>query len=299
MGRYLGWLLNALLFAAGCFLVATTANAILASLVAGPPPLPAAPDRSPAEIPERTWDDREGILERNLFNASTLVPPPEPEPEKIEETELPLRLLGTAAHADPDRAWAAVENLDKREALIVGIDDELADDALVVRIERRRIVISEDGTPRELLMDEDDDGRSARQSQRRRVRFAGGRDRSPRERRRLAERVRRLTENRFSVEREDVESVVQNPATLFSEARVLPKYEEGEMVGLQVNAIKPGSVFEEIGMQNGEVITELNGIKIDSPAQSQKILEEFRDHSEFKVLVRGPQGERTLEFSTD
>jgi general secretion pathway protein C len=83
---------------------------------------------------------------------------------------------------------------------------------------------------------------------------------------------------------------VRNPATLFAQARILPKYENGQMVGVQLNAIKPGSMFEQIGIKNGDVIKELNGIKIDSPEQSAKILLEFVDAKSFEVVVVNAQG---------
>jgi general secretion pathway protein C len=69
------------------------------------------------------------------------------------------------------------------------------------------------------------------------------------------------------------------------------------MVGLQVNAIKPGSMFEEMGLKNGDVITELNGIAIDSPEQSAKILAEFAGATEFSAVVETGEQVRQIEFS--
>jgi general secretion pathway protein C len=86
----------------------------------------------------------------------------------------------------------------------------------------------------------------------------------------------------------------RSPAQLFSEARILPKYQEGQMVGVQVSAIKPGSLFEEMGIQDGDVITELNGIRIDSPEQSAKVLLELTKSEAFTLQVEGPSGPRTL-----
>ena len=51
------------------------------------------------------------------------------------------------------------------------------------------------------------------------------------------------------------------------------------MVGLQVNGIKPGSLFQEIGLQEGDVITQFNGIAINSPDQSAQDLPGARERS--------------------
>ena len=69
------------------------------------------------------------------------------------------------------------------------------------------------------------------------------------------------------------------------------------MVGVQVNAIKPGSLFESIGFKNGCVIKELNGIKIDSPEQSAKILLEFVDAKRFDIVVDECQGTQNLSYT--
>ena len=118
-----------------------------------------------------------------------------------------------------------------------------------------------------------------------------------REARRSRNRVEQVGRDSFQVAKKDVEEVVRNPASLFSQARILPKYEDGRMVGVQLNSIKSGSLFEEIGIESGDVITKLNGIQIDSPEQSAKILAEFSQAEEFDVTVQSPDGRtRPLNF---
>jgi general secretion pathway protein C len=93
---------------------------------------------------------------------------------------------------------------------------------------------------------------------------------------------------------------MRDPSELLSQARVLPKFEQGQMVGLQVNGIKPGSLFQEIGLQEGDVITQFNGIAINSPDQSAKIFSELANAAEFNVVVRGADGtESTKSFTPE
>jgi len=302
MGQYLSWLANGVLFVLCCYMVADTTNEVFAALLTPEPAEVSAPAVETA-IPRRPWSDREVILTRNLFNASLLAPPRPPEPppeEELAATQLPLRLLGTAAVIPADASWAAVVDESERRTLIVGVGDKL-NKATVKHIERRRLVLSEGGKLRELVLDEDvgavgktgaavTKGRAARRG--RSARKPPQKHKSP------PARVTRLDEDRFKVERDDIEEVMDNPTNLFSQARILPKYEEGEMVGLQINAIKPGSLFEEIGIESGDVITKLNGITIDNPQESAKVLTEFSEAESFTLDVERGDGSRdTLEFS--
>ena len=70
MVRYLGWLANTALFTLCCFLVANTANAIIAALL-GQSPVHTV-ELGPSSGPQsRSWSDREQITQRNLFHSET------------------------------------------------------------------------------------------------------------------------------------------------------------------------------------------------------------------------------------
>jgi general secretion pathway protein C len=294
MNRIVRFAANAALTVLCCWLAAGILAELTAELLL-PPPAEAALAPPPPPPPPRTWQSRQKILERNLFKVSTLEPAAEALAEDLADTKLPLKLLGTAAAADPRRSWAAVEDLEKHRHVVVRVDDRLQDKAEVVRIERRRIVLRNGGRLEELALDEEKGpagraspvagaafGRPARQAA---MQAAAARGEA------AAERVQRLAENRFGLQREDVASVANNPAALFSQARILPKYENGAMVGVQLNAIKGGSLFEQIGIRNGDTVSEVNGIQITSQQDSAAVLRELTEAKEFNVTVTGSDGQ--------
>ncbi len=294
------WVVNAALFALCCFLVAGLANTWIAEWLSSRPSTAQVAHVGAAE-PARAWSDRQTILDRNLFQVSTLLPdePAPPEPavtdEDLEATRLPLKLLGTISADDPADAWAAVEDQQSHKKIVVRVDQRLLETATVVRIERRRIVL-QNGTKREELALDDDEavpGGGIRQASARPAAAPappGADD--------LRDRIKRLAEGSFQVQRQDIEEAVRNPAELFSEARILPKYDNGAMVGVQLSSIKPGSLFEEIGIQNGDTVTQVNGITVTSPQDSAALLKELTSASEFQVNVLGVDGQtRSLTYS--
>jgi len=276
-----------------CFLAARVLAAVAAEFLA-PPPAEAMALSQQVDPTRQGANDLQVILSRNLFKVSTLGPEPVADEEVYEETLLPLRLLGTAALADPARSWAAVEDLDTRDHLIVRLNDQLKERAQVIRIDRRRIVLQNGPRREELRLEEGPAAQQPPQSARSyRSRpappVARGSDIRP--------NVRQLGENRYSVRRADVESVANNPAALFSQARILPKYQDGEMVGVQLNSIKAGSLFEQIGIQDGDTITEFNGIQVTGQQQSAQVLRELTEAKDFDVSVTGVGGEtRRLQY---
>ncbi len=291
MSRFPIWTVNGALFVLCSFLTSSLITGWAGewfSRAAGTAPIAPVPEISMG----RDWSQREVILTRNLFQVSTLLPegPLAPEPgaedEELEATRLPLKLLGTVASSDPRASWAAVEDTTRRERQVVRAQDRLLDQATVVRIERRRIVLENAGKREELALDAE--GASLARP----LRTAAPARATPAvaDVADLRERVQRLAQDRFQVQRDDVEQVMRNPAELFSQARILPKYEEGEMVGVQLNSIQPGSLFEDIGIQDGDVITEVNGIVISSPQDSAALLRELTQSDQFDVEVLGADG---------
>lgn len=299
IGRLGVWIVNAALFTLCCFLTAGLANAWIAEWLTAAPVAP-PPANAVASAPGRAWSDRQTILDRNLFQVSTLLPEkpvevaPEVTEEELEATRLPLKLLGTVSANDQKASYAAVEDQQSHKQIVVRVDDRLLDKATVIRIERRRIVLQNGAKREELVLDDEDvPGGGAR--------MAGGvRPVAPPApvADDLRERIKRLSEGSFQVQREDVEEAVRNPAELFSEARILPKYDNGAMVGVQLSSIKPGSLFEEIGIQNGDTVTQVNGITVTSPQDSAALLKELTSASDFQVQVLGADGQtRALTYS--
>jgi len=282
MARYVSWFANLSLGALACFLLAQSINTVVAALLDSSPVGVEGPRTEETAVPGAERDPQI-ILTRNLFNASTLAPEVGAMPteeEVLEATQLPLTLLGTAAAELPELSWAAIEDRESHQILVLRVGDSVRNQAQLRRIERKRIVLEERGTLRELALEEPEGLVAAPAPSL--PAMARSQPRGP-----------RLTPPQMAAPPEEG---TRSPAQLFSEARILPKYEAGQMVGVQLSAIKPGSLFEKMGIQEGDTITELNGIRIDSPEQSAKILLELTRSDAFTVQVEGANGTRTLDI---
>jgi general secretion pathway protein C len=281
---------NAVLFVVACLLGADTANAIFAAVVL-PPPEREVEAAGEEPIAASTWADRQSILDRNVFESSTLAPPPGGAvDEDLEATKLPLTLMGTAASEDPRLAWAAIQDRDARTTLIVGVGQAIQDKATVVRIERQRVVLMEGGAHRELAFDEDD---LTPQLAAAAAPAPGGP--ASRAAARRAARLQQLSENTFEMPEADAQALMNNPAQVLSDARWLPKYEDGQMTGVQMSQIKAGSMLEQAGMQEGDLITGVNGMPLDSPEQSPLIMQQLMSGEAVTFEVISADGRKSVK----
>lgn len=266
---------NAVLFVVACLLAADTANAVFAAIVL-PPAAQDEEAKAVEGVKAPTWSDRQDILDRNVFASSTIAPPLESQPDpdaELEATQLPLTLLGTAASPDPQLAWAAIQERGTRSTLIVGVGGSIQEKATVVRIQRQRVVLLEDGVHRELAFDENMTPQLAMQNSVAAGAPGARRAAMARAAERRQTRLQRLSENSFEMPPEDVQAVMNNPAELLSQARILPKYEEGQMRGVQISQIKPGSLYEQVGIREGDLVNTIDGAALDNPQQMPELVQ--------------------------
>jgi type II secretion system protein C len=281
MVRYLGWLANTVLFTLCCFLVANTANAIIAAWLSQSPAL--AVELGPrGGSQSRTWSDRQQITQRNLFHSAKLsvaASTPEFTDEELKETELPLKLWGTIAADDPALSWASVEETGKRGVIsAVRVGDKIQS-ATIVEIERRRVVLLENDSRRSLTLDDDEAAMSfANKAKRNKPPTRATTTRTSR--RKSAKEARRA-------KAEKAKTPVGNPSNLYSQARIVPEIDEETnlVTGLKLNAIQAGSAFEKAGMKNGEVITEIDGVLVSDIGDSTKIMSALTDPDEVEIVT--------------
>ena len=138
MIRYQTWVANTLLFALCCFLVADTANAIIAVWLTPEASASIAPRAQNGSVP-RSLKDLQVIMERNVFYSPPL-----------------LRLVGTIFSENRELAWASIqdESDSTSTAIALAVGDEIQG-VTVLSIERQRIVLDEKGVSRALTLDEE------------------------------------------------------------------------------------------------------------------------------------------------
>jgi type II secretion system protein C len=288
------WAVNTLLITLCAYWAAALLLAVVGALIGGADFTRA--DRVVAASTARpTWQERRVILDKNLFQVSILLPedfePDTPIEADLDETSLPLSLVGTVASSVREEARASVRIDREGRVVTVRIGEEVIDGATVNRIERRRLVLENRGRLEALSLDEDEATIASRPApSRSAARRAPPRRPPPRAATRAAPPNRNAATN---------EATLRDPSQIASQARFLPRYEDGtgRIVGIEVDSVRTGSLLEEIGMRNGDTIVEFNGLEIAGAEDASQLLSELADTEEFEVQVVGRDGtRRTLEY---
>ncbi len=102
--------------------------------------------------------------------------------------------------------------------------------------------------------------------------------------------IQRLADNRYDIDKQVIEGALTNLNTLATQARLVPSFKNGVANGFKLFQIQPGSLYASIGIENGDVITRINGYEVNSPDKALEVYQKLREASHVTIdLERGGQ----------
>lgn len=284
------WAVELALLALISFLGAMAVNAFVAAALVAPVDLDAmAPAPSGSSRPVL---GRPGSLPLERTAAFLGITLPEEAPEELEPDEpafdpnaeavpstLNLTLVGTMVANRPEWSFATIKGSGSPDAGVYLVGDEI-EGAEIIEIERLRVILNNQGRKEYISID----GPEAPTPPSRRTPPAVA-SRSSRGNRPKVEEaeVRQVDENTFEISREDVEKQLSNLSALATQARVIPNFKDGKANGFKIFSIRPGSIYQKLGLQNGDVIRKINGYQMDSPEKALELYARLRESSRIEV----------------
>jgi len=108
--------------------------------------------------------------------------------------------------------------------------------------------------------------------------------------------VQKLGDGKFAVDQKEILASTENMSQMLTQARALPYQEQGKTIGFKISEIVPGSIYEKIGLQNGDVIQKVNSQDVDDPAKFFQLYQGLKNERSISIdLIRGGQ-RQTLTY---
>ena len=246
-----------------------------------PPPAPEPQAAVSAPAADMTKDPLEAyavIVERNLFRTTDRpIVVDQTDPNSLEATALQLDLYGTIA-GEGGRGYAIIEERDKKRQRVYKVGDRVAG-ATIVKIMRNAVV---------LRLGEKDQVLKKKE-----IASTGS------ERRALPGMATQQTQPASPGAAPPPRPLSRPPAAgpsgsaadlagLLTQARVIPNVKagsSGKPDGVIINEIQPGSLFENAGLVNGDVIQEVNGKTVTGVADLVSMYRDLKPGTSLSVKV--------------
>ena len=274
--KYL-WVIDlAVIAVCAVFSARATANVVETKLAHGAPPPKAAPRPVVAASQTVYSKQFEDILKRHVFCSTCppILPPPvtdtgPPPPAAPQKTTLPIALVAIMFAPPPaSKYWsvAIIRDTEQKSAGPYSIGGKIRE-ATITDISDTRVDLDVQGREEYLeLFDKGPAPGAAAPAAAAPVAPAG--DPLAAE---LQKGVKKTGEHNYEVQRGTVDSLLNNMSALSRAARIVPELKDGRAAGFRLFSVRPDGPFAMIGLQNGDVISSINGLEMNSPDQALMI----------------------------
>ncbi len=257
-------------------------------------PTQSAPFRlkPPPPSPSLAREAFQSIIKRNLFSANDQIPPDlvgkTDDGQKIEQapipTTLPLNLVGTLVHSNPEKSIAAIEVKSKsNQVLSFSPGREIENLATVETIERGKVIIRNINSGRLEFME---------LKQNTKVSFGT----APKES--ANNEVKKVAPNNFEISRADLNKYTSDLSSVLMKARAVPARRpgSGEIYGWRLLEMEADSIYSRLGLQVMDVITGVNGNPVTSPQQAMEMYQALKSSPNVKIQVERGGKNETLNY---
>jgi general secretion pathway protein C len=268
------------------FLARASASAVEASIVV-PPPRPAS--RAAVQAPAVYSKEFEDILRRNVFCSTCppIIPVEEvqtgaPVQEAPQKTSLPLALMGIMYSPPPlGLKWsvAVIRDTEDKAMGAYGVGTKVRQ-ATITEIQETRIYLDNGGKTEFLDLLDAANTAATPSAPVAAVSPAPGGDALSQE---MDRGIRKTSEHAYEIQRQTLESVLGNMNLLARGARIVPEVKDGKSAGFRLTSIRPGGPFDLIGLQNGDLISSINGMELHSPDKAFEVYAKLKSVSHLSL----------------
>lgn len=215
------------------------------------------------------------------------------EPENISgvqpgesQSTLPLRLVATMESSDPKFSYATIRDEETGGARPFWPGDNLRPTAVLVSVERRMVHLRNGGNLEYIELGVEPPKGVAKPTPAPVAKKADEDAPKPAGAIEGAENAIKCdSENSCTIERNWLEGVLSNPASLAKQARVMPSVKDGETRGFKFYGIRPGSLPKLLNIKNGDLITAVNGTELKSMDGAMSLYAKLRRASNLSVTI--------------
>ena len=263
------------------------------------PPPPAIPEEAPK--PSAFYSI---IHQRDIFNSAKPPPAADEAPKPVQVTPLKLKLWGVALHDNED-SYCIIEDessRDKKQGLF-RVNEQVGETGATVKaVEWDRVVLTRNGQDEILELQKSTTTSTAS--------MAGGPipglPNAGRQRGGAApaavphvadEHIQVTGENEYQIDRSEVDNALENMSQLFTQIRAVPHFEGGKSTGFRLFAIRSGSLFDKIGLKNGDIIQRINGNEMNDPSRALQLMQDLRNETDLAIDVTRNRQPLSLKYS--
>ncbi len=239
--------------------------------------------------------DIQKILDRNLFNKEGTLGDVDPSSGSSEgsgrglaKSKLPLKVVGIIYGGSPLSGLATIQNTSKSKVSSFVVGDTLMPDVVVDKIYRKRVIVRNKDRREYIDLQKKEIVRSSRRKKKAVKKSSGGVSpiaTGPALKNFKEDGFERNGTNMVMSQSYKQRMLTEDFTKVLQDAKASPHIVNGQVVGFELTRIRENSVYQKAGFQNGDIVKEINGVRLTNPSAAIGILQGSRNASELDVVV--------------
>ncbi|MFH4638119.1 type II secretion system protein GspC [Vibrio alginolyticus] len=185
------------------------------------------------------------------------------------KTRLNLTLVGAVASSDANTSLAVIANRGKQATYGLGEEIE-GTRATLKAVLVDRVIIDNQGRDETLMMQGIEYKKLSE---------------SPQVARAQAQRAEAATSDVGEKLEQIREEIAKDPQSVFKYITISPVKKDGDIVGYRVSPGRDAALFNDVGLQPGDIAVQLNGIDLSDPSSSVQLMQVMSDPQELNLTV--------------
>ncbi len=216
--------------------------------------------------PAQNWDV---LLDRKPFGTLGRVAAVAPAKPTAPPSPLMLSLIGTFL-TQGQEPYAIIEDKKKNTQDMFLLEQSVFDQATLKKIYQDRVEIERNGKLEVLKLD-DLGGSGAG------IVSSGADD--------------------FVIDEAELDKGLENLPLLLTQARAVPYFKDGRSIGLRLFAIKTGSLYEKVGLKNGDILKTINGNNLGDISQALKLFEQLKQERSISLILERDRQDKEFKYT--
>ncbi len=101
----------------------------------------------------------------------------------------------------------------------------------------------------------------------------------------------------FVIEEAELDKGLENLPLLLTQARAVPYFKDGRSIGLRLFAIKTGSLYEKVGLKNGDILKTINGNNLGDISQALKLFEQLKQERSITLILERDRQDKEFKYT--
>ena len=209
------------------------------------------------------------------------------------KTSLKLKLVGLMYSTDKNQARAIIEN-PKDGARSYATHERVADNAEIYSIEPDRVILMHAGRQEVLMLNPEQKPSSNPADTGNQPINDPNKNRDQNQASTESPNKNQVTTESQPASRQYLANAPKNMAELMRDFSATPVMEKGELLGFRLKSPRNPEIIKEWGIDPNDVITAVNGIRLNTPGRVMVLYDKLKKQREFELTLNNAGNSRTI-----